>query len=245
MLSLLAVGSPSPYDGAARFVRHRTRSRRTGRLPRVPHQSAEEIVALLEAARVEGAPEGPFGQVSAEAYRRMSHDVLRQRHAQECAERPDASATYAHAGSHLHLWVRRGPGAAPWVALATSVGRPGQIAVNAGYRVFAADDEEAAVLAADPARALANLLVRHGVSYYSGTQRVYLLPEHVLSLEKPLDRHSALEFQRAVALEEPPEGAQVAVNVALSTTEVGDTRLAWFFVLDLTAYEREAAGHRR
>lgn len=208
-------------------------------------QTADEIVALLEAVRTDGAPEGPFAQVPAEAYRRMSLDVLRQRHAMEAAERPDASATFECAGSHLHLWVKRGPGKIPWVALATSVSHPGNIAVNAGYRVFAADEDEAARMAADPARALAELVVRHGVSYYTGTERVYLLAEHLLDLPKPLDRHTPLEFQRAVALEEPPEGAQVAVNVALSTTPTGRTRLSWFFVLDLAAYEREAASHRR
>lgn len=211
----------------------------------MPHQTADEIVALLHAARVEAVPQGPYGSVSADAYRRMSDEVLRQRHAHDAAERPDAAASYEHAGSHLHLWSRRGPGEAPWVALATSVSRPDRIAVNAGYRVFASDDADARVLAADPAAALARLLVRHGVSYYSGTQRVYLLAEHVLDLDKPLDRHTPLEFQRAVALEEPPEGARVAVNVALSTTEVGATRLAWFFALDLAAYSREAATHRR
>lgn len=208
-------------------------------------QTAADIVALLEPLRAEHPPAGPYAQVSAENYRRMSHDVLRQRHADDAARRPDAAATYEQAGSHLHLWVKRGPDEAQWVALVTSVGRPGDIALNAGYRVPAESADEAAELAADPARALAELIAGYGVSYYSGTKRVYFLPEHLLRLSQPLERLGPAEFARAVALEEPPDGAQIAVNVALSSTSDGGTRLSWFFVLDLSRYGRDAAGRRR
>jgi hypothetical protein len=208
-------------------------------------QSVDDIVALLDPLRQEEAPSGPYAQVPAESYLRMSHDGLRQVHARQTAERPDAAASYAQSGSHMHLWTKRGPDEAPWVALVTSVSRPDRIALNAGYRVLAADAGEAAALAADPARALATLVTRHGVSYYSGSRRVYFLPEHIIEISRPLDRLGPAEFQKAVALEEPPEGAQVAVNVALSTTSVGATRLSWFFVLNLTSYMEEVAARRR
>jgi hypothetical protein len=74
---------------------------------------------------------------------------------------------------------------------------------------------------------------------------VYFLPEHIIEISRPLDRLGPAEFQKAVALEEPPEGAQVAVNVALSTTSSGATRLSWFFVLNLTSYTDEVAARRR
>ena len=208
-------------------------------------QSADDIVALLDPLRAEEGPAGPYRQVPAESYLRMSHDGLRQVHARQTAERPDAAATFTQSGSHLHLWTRRGPDDAPWVALVTSVSRPDRIALNAGYRVIASDADEAAALAADPARALATLVTRHGVSYYSGSRRVYFLPEHIIEISQPLDRLGPAEFQKAVALEEPPEGAQVAVNVALSTTSAGATRLSWFFVLNLTSYTDEVAARRR
>ncbi len=221
------------------------RSGAPGRLPPVPRQTAADIVALLGPLRTGQPPAGPYAQVSSGNYRRMSHEVLRQRHAEDAARRPDAAATYEKAGSVLHLWVKRGPDDAEWVALVTSVGRPGGITLNAGYRVAAESAEEAAELAADPARALAKLVAGYGVSYYSGTKRVYFLPEHVLQLSQPLDRLGPAEFARAVALEEPPDGAQVAVNVALSSTSDGGTRLSWFFVLDLSRYARDAAARRR
>lgn len=208
-------------------------------------QTADDITALLAPLRREEPPTGPYARVPADSYGRMSLDGLRQAHAHQTAERPDAAATYERAGSFLHLWAKAGPGDAAWTALVTSVSRPDGIALNAGYRVIARDADEARALAADPARALAQLVTRHGVSYFSGTRRVYLLPEHIIDIPTPLDRLGPAEFQRAVALEEPAEGAQVAVNVALSTTAEGATRLSWFFVLDLTAYAREVAAHRR
>ena len=193
-------------------------------------QSVDDVLALLQPLRADEAPAGPYERVSGDAYLRMS---------------PDASATYEAAGSFLHLWTRRGPDDASWVGLVTSVSRPDRISLNAGYRVLADGPDEAVAMAADPARALATLVTRHGVSYFSGTKRVFLLPEHVIDISRPLDRLGPAEFQRAVALEEPPEGAQVAVNVALSTTSTGQTRLSWFFVLDLTGYAGEVAAHRR
>lgn len=208
-------------------------------------QSVDDIVALLTPLRAEDAPSGPYEQVPAASYLSMSHDGLRQVHARQTAERPDAAASYELSGSHLHLWTRQGPDRASWVALVTSVSRPGRIALNAGYRVIAGGPDEAGVLAADPARALATLVTRHGVSYYSGTKRVFLLPEHIIDIPRPLDRLGPAEFQKAVALEEPPEGAQVAVNVALSNTSDGATRLSWFFVLNLTSYSEEVAALRR
>jgi hypothetical protein len=208
-------------------------------------QSADDIVALLAPLRSPEPPSGPYEQVPAASYLSMSHDGLRQVHARQTAERPDAAVSHELAGSHLHLWARQGPDRAPWVALVTSVSRPGRIALNAGYRVIVGDPDEAAALAADPARALATLVTRHGVTYYSGTRRVYLLPEHIIDISRPLDRLGPAEFQKAVALEEPPEGASVAVNVALSNTSDGSTRLSWFFVLNLTAYSEEVAALRR
>jgi hypothetical protein len=208
-------------------------------------QSVDDIVALLAPLRAEDGPAGPYGQVPAASYLSMSHDGLRQAHARQTAERPDSAASYVLSGSHLHLWARRGPDDAAWVALVTSVSRPGRITLNAGYRVLAADAEEAAALSADPARALATLVTRHGISYYSGTKRVYLLPEHIIDISRPLDRLGPAEFQKAVALEEPPDGARVAVNVSLSNTAEGATRLSWFFVLNLTSYSGEVAALRR
>ena len=208
-------------------------------------QTAAEIVELLAPLRVGAPPRAPHDRVPAEAYRRMSHDGLRQAHAHRAAERPDAAATYESAGSRLHLWAKAGPDGAAWTALVTSVDRAGRVALDAGYRVIADDAGHARELAADPALALAALVTRHGLSYFSGTRRVYLLPEHVVELPRPLERLGPAEFQRAVALEEPPEGAQVAVNVAVSTTAAGATRLGWFFALDLASYAREVAAHRR
>lgn len=179
------------------------------------------------------------------AYVSMSGDGLRQAHAHQSAERADAAATFTHTGGQLHLWTRRGPGGAPWVALVTSVSAPDRIALSAGYRVPAADAEEAGILAEDPARALARLLGLYGLTYFSGSQRVRLLEEHIVRVPGAFDRLSPSEFQRAVALEEPPEGARLAVNVAVSTTSDGATRLAWFFVIDLAAYGREVAARRR
>jgi hypothetical protein len=212
----------------------------------VPHQSIEEIVGLLEAARVETVPQGPYVRTAAASYRQMSHEVLRQSHAHDAVERPDAAARYEHAATAMHLWTRQGPGGAPWVALVSSVSRTEKgIVPNAGYRVLTESPEEAAGLARDPSRALATLLIRHGVSYYDGRQRIYFTPQHLVNLPGPLETLGPDAFARAVGLEEPAQGSQVAVNVAVSTGRDGRARLSWLFVLDLTAYEREARARHR
>lgn len=205
------------------------------------HQTVEQIVESLEAVRADGAPEGPYARATPAAYRSMSHDVLRQSHAHDAAERPDGAARYESGGGALNLWTRRGPSGAPWVALVTSVNRTRKgILLNAGYRVPADSTEDAAALAADPARALATLITRYGVSFYSGRRRVYFLPEHLVPLTAPLETLGPDAFARAVGLETPPDGAKVAVNVAVSPGEDGATRFSWFYVLDLTRYEEDA-----
>lgn len=205
------------------------------------NQTAEEIVALLAPLRAADAPVGPVVRAAPEAYRAMSHDVLRQSHAHDAVERPTASASFVQDDRAMHLWTRQGPGGAPWVALALSVTRNRAGAVlNAGYRVVADGPGDAAALAADPARALATLVTRFGVSFYTGRKRVYLMPEHLVGIEGRLDALGPDEFARAVGLETPPDGAKVAVNVVVSPAEGGATRLSWFFVLDLTRYESES-----
>lgn len=205
------------------------------------NQTVDEIVEALAAVRAEGVPGGPYVRAAPEAYRAMSHDVLRQPHAHDTAERPRASAVYALEDDRaMHLWTRQGPGGAPWVGLVTSVSRTrAGIVLSAGYRVLAETPEEAEALAEDPGRALATLVSRFGVSYYTGRKRVYFLPEHVVELGARLETLGPDAFARAVGLETPPDGAQVAVNVAVSPGEGATTRLSWFFVLDLTRYERE------
>lgn len=203
-------------------------------------QTVDEIVASLEAVRADGAPEGPYVRAAPEAYRAMSHDVLRQPHAHDTAERPRASAVYAQGDRGLCLWTRPGPNGAAWVGLVTSVSRArAGIVLNAGYRVLTESAEDAEALAGDPGRALATLVTRFGVSYYTGRKRVYFMPEHVVELPARLETLGPDAFARAVGLETPPDGAQVAVNVAVSPGDDGATRLAWFFVLDLARYERE------
>jgi hypothetical protein len=146
----------------------------------------------------------------------------------------------------MHLWTRQGPGDAAWVALVTSASRvEAGIVVNAGYRVLTQTPEEAAALARDPSRALATLLTRYGVSYYDGRRRVYFTPQHLVSLTAPLETLGPEAFARAVGLEEPPDGALLTVNVAAARGRDGATRLSWFFVLDRTAYERDAQARRR
>jgi hypothetical protein len=204
----------------------------------VANQTADEIVELLEPLRAAAGPEGPLVRAAPEAYRAMSHDVLRQSHAHGAAERPTAAASFAQGDRAMHLWTRRGPDDAAWVALALSVtrNRAGSV-LNAGYRVIADGPDEAAALAADPARALATLVTRFGVSFYTGRKRVYLMPEHLVEIEGRLDALGPDQFARAVGLETPPDGSKVAVNVVVSPAEGGATRLSWFFVLDLTRYE--------
>jgi hypothetical protein len=51
----------------------------------VPRQTAADIVALLGPLRTGQPPAGPYAQVSSGNYRRMSHEVLRQRHAEDAA----------------------------------------------------------------------------------------------------------------------------------------------------------------
>lgn len=209
-------------------------------------QTIDEIVELLEAARVEAVPEGPYARAPAESYRQMSHEVLRQSHAHDAVERPDAAARYEHGATAMHLWTRQGPGGAAWVALVFSVRRTEEgIVPNAGYRVLTETPEDAAALARDPSRALATLLTRHGISYYDGRQRIYFTPQLVVNLPGPLETLGPDAFARAVGLAEPPAGAQVTVNVTVSTGRDGSTRLSWLFVIDLTAYEQEAQTRRR
>ena len=105
--------------------------------------------------------------------------------------------------------------------------------------------EEAAALAGDPGRALATLVTRYGITYYSGTQRVFFLPQLLVNLSAPLASLGPDAFSKAVSLQEPPDGAQLAVNVASYRGRDGSTRLSWFFVLDLARYEREARARRR
>ena len=205
------------------------------------NQTADEIVELLEPLRSPAGPEGPVVRAAPDAYRAMSHEVLRQSHAHEAVERPAASASFVQDGRAMHLWTRQGPGGAAWVALALSVtrNRAGSV-LNAGYRVVADGPAEAAALAADPARALATLVTRFGVSFYTGRRRVYLMPEHLVEIEGRLDALGPDAFARAVGLETPPDGSKVAVNVVVSPADGGATRLSWFFVLDLTRYENES-----
>lgn len=208
-------------------------------------QTVDEIVAALEATRAEEPPAGPYVRVPAARYRMMSHDVLRQAHAHDAVERPDASATYTQAFGDMHLWTRR-PTSAPWVALATSVNRIEQgIVIDAGYRVAADSDEHAAALAADPARALGTLLTRYGLSYFSERKRVFVTPLHVATLAAPLEELGADQFARAVGLQTPPDGSQVAVNVKVSRSRDGVSRLSWLFVIDLGRYEADAKADRR
>lgn len=209
-------------------------------------QSVDEIVTALGATRLAEPPAGPFVRVPAGRYAAMTHDVLRQGHAHDAVERPDASATFHQEVADLHLWSRRGPDGGPWVALATSVNRTERgIAIDAGYRVPADSPAHAAELALDPARALATLLARFGLSYYSDSRRVYLTPLHVASLPAPLAELGPRQFARAVGLEEPPAGSAVAVNVKVARSRDGLARLAWLFVLDLTRYADEVRPRRR
>lgn len=206
----------------------------------------DAIVAVLDPLRTGDAPRSGLVSVSAGAYAHMSHEVMRQRHADQLAARPRASATLATAGSHLHLWSREAPNGAPWVGLATATvpeGRP--VGVAAAYRIHLSSTEEAADLAAQPTRALATLLVRHGLTHHNGRSRVHISPSHELDLPTPLDRLGPTEFTRAVALSEPPDGAQVTVNFNSATTSAGRTRLTWLFVMNMTSYVAEAAAARR
>jgi hypothetical protein len=212
----------------------------------VARQTVDQIVEALEAVRSPEPPAGPYVRVPAARYTAMTHDVLRQSHAHDTVQRPDASATYAQSVADLHLWTRSGPDGGPWVALATSVTRlEGRIVVDAGFRVPADSSEHAAELARDPARTLATLLTRFGLSYYSENRRVYVTPLHVASLSAPLEELGPDQFARAVGLETPTDGTAVAVNVAVSRSRDGMTRLAWLFVLDLTRYAEEARPRRR
>jgi hypothetical protein len=214
-------------------------------VPGVPHQTVEQIRELLEAVRAPDPPTGPYLRVPAARYAAMSRDVLRQTHAHDAAERPDASAEYEGSVAPLRLWTRRGPGGAAWTALATSVtALDGRTAIDAGYRVPADSPEHAADLAADPAAALGTLLVRYGLSYFSERRRVYITPLHVASLPAPLAELGPDRFARAVGLETPQPGTDVAVNVAVSRSRDGLSRLAWLFVLDLTRYAEDARGRR-
>ncbi|MBJ7455721.1 MAG: hypothetical protein JHC74_06655, partial [Thermoleophilia bacterium] len=174
------------------------------------NQTVDEIVELLAPLRVEDGLAGTVVRAAPDAYRAMSHDVLRQSHAHEAAERATASASFVQDDRAMHLWTRRGPGDAAWVALALSVtrNRSGSV-LNAGYRVIADGPEEAAALAADPARALATLVTRFGVSFYTGRKRVYLMPEHLVEIEGRLDALGPDQFARAVGLETPPDGSKV------------------------------------
>ena len=209
-------------------------------------QTLDEIAELLDSARAEDVPAGPYVRAPAPAYTQMTHDVLRQSHAHEAAERPDAAARYEYGATSLYLWTRRGPDDAPWVALVTSVTPTDRgIVLNAGYRVPAESAEEAAVLASDPSRALATLVTRYGITYYSGTQRVFLLPQLLVNLSAPLASLGPDAFSKAVSLQAPPDGAHLAVNVASYRGRDGSTRLSWLFVLDLARYEREAKARRR
>lgn len=204
-------------------------------------QTVDQIVELLEAVRADGVPEGPYVRAAPEAYRAMSHDVLRQSHAHDAAERATATATFTVDESTMHLWTRQGPNDAPWVALVTSVtGNGSGRVLNAGYRVLASSVEEAAELSQDPARALATLVTRFGVSYYTGRKRVYFVPWQDVEIPGRLDALGPDEFARVVGLETPPDGARVAVNVVVAPGEGGLTRLRWLFVLDVTRYERES-----
>lgn len=208
-------------------------------------QTVDEIVAVLDATRAHEPPAGPYVRVPAARYRVMSHDVLRQTHAHDAVQRPDASATYTQAFGDLRLWTRRPPGQR-WVALATSVNRIEQgIVIDAGYRVAADSDDHAAALAADPARALGTLLTRYGLSYLSERTRVFVTPLHVATLAAPLQELGPDQFARAVGLQTPPDGSQVAVNVRVSRSRDGVSRLAWLFVIDLTRYEADSRAARR
>lgn len=209
-------------------------------------QSVDQIVSELEAVRAEAPPAGPYVRSPGGRYTAMSRDVLRQGHAHQAVDRPDASASYEQAVATLHLWSRRGPDGGPWVALATSVNAiEAGIVVDAGYRVPADSPEHAAELAREPARALATLLDRFGLSYWDGTRRVLVTPLHVVSLSAPPAELGPDQFARAVGLETPPPGTDVAVNLAVARSRDGLTRLAWLFVLDLTRYEAEMRPRRR
>lgn len=212
----------------------------------VSRQTIDEIVSVLEATRAAEAPAKPYVRVPSARYTAMTHDVLRQAHAHDTVERPDASASYEQDVGTLSLWARRGPDGGSWVALATSVTRIEQgIVVDAGFRVPADSPEHAAELAQDPARALAVLLTRFGLSYWSQGKRVYVTPLHVVSLGAPLEELGPDQFARAVGLETPPDGTEVAVNVKVARSRDGLSRLAWLFVIDLTRYAAEARPRRR
>lgn len=212
----------------------------------VSRQTIDEIVAVLEATRAAEGPAPPYVRVPAARYASMTHDVLRQGHAHDAVERPDATASYEQAVGTLSLWTRRGPDGGPWVALATGLTRVDRgIVVDAGFRVPADSPEHAAALAQDPARALGVLLTRFGLSYRSEGKRVYVTPLHVVSLSAPLEELGPDQFARAVGLETPPAGTAVAVNVKVARSRDGLARLAWLFVIDLTRYAAEARPRRR
>jgi hypothetical protein len=210
------------------------------------HQSIDEMVALLAPLRTEQPPAGPYARATTDAYEAMSGDVLRQSHAHQAAERPHASATYAHGDSAMCLWTKPGPDGASWTALVTSATRNREGTVlNAGYRVLTDSPDEAVALADDPALALATLLSRFGVSYYTGTKRVYFVPEQVVELSGRLEALGPNEFARTVGLETPPDGSRVAVNVDVARGEEGHAALRWLFVLDVTRYAEASRPPRR
>ncbi len=211
----------------------------------VTRQSVDEIVAALEETRTD-PPAGPYIRVPAARYTSMTHDVLRQGHAHDAVDRPDASASFAQTVGTLSLWTRKGPDGGPWVALATGV-TPSErgTVVDAGFRVPADSPEHAAELAKDPARAFGVLLTRFGLSYWSEGKRVFVTPLHVVSLGGPLEDLGPDQFARAVGLETPPEGTSVAVNLAQQRSRDGMTRMAWLFVVDLTRYADEMRPKKR
>lgn len=209
-------------------------------------QTIDDIVGLLGSIAGDPPPTKPYVRAGADAYRAMCSDVLRQSHAHDAADRAHAAAGYVHGDSAMYLWTRQGPDNAPWVALVTCVNRTrAGVVLNAGYRVTVDSGEEAAELAGDPARALAILVTRFGVSYYTGSKRVYFSPEQPVEIPGRLEALGPEEFARAVGLETPPDGARVAVNVAPAPGEDGTTLLRWLFVLDVTRYEKETRPPRR
>ncbi|MGD9694778.1 MAG: hypothetical protein AB7V42_03850 [Thermoleophilia bacterium] len=212
----------------------------------MPVQSTEEIVAGLAEARGPEPPSGPYLRAPAARYEAMTAGVLRQSHAHEAAERPDAAATYEQALGPMHLWVRRVPGAAPSVALALSVHRSERgVYVDAGYRVYGDSDGHAAELAADPALALATLLTRFGLEHRTPAGPRLLVPLRVANLPAPLEELSLGRFGRAVGMDGMPEDGRVAVNMRAQRSGDGSSRLAWLFAIDLGRYEADARSHRR
>lgn len=192
-------------------------------------QSRDEIKQALEALRqVTDGVQRPAAM--SQVFGAMSGDVVRPQHAASALTGADEVAVYEYLDIRKVIATRVTAGMDDTFVLVVLVDeRPGPRAIRAAYRVYC-DPQEAKQLT-DPSLAFATFLERFALPYMSEGRLTRFVP--VLVLPPPVGNVDPLN---AMGVQAVPN-VEAIVNASFRLDDDA-LRIAWPFVINLTAYRR-------